>query len=106
MTVEPTMSEQRASYEQWLDSYEAAYLFPTQVAEQRCPNCGATTLRLVFVVDDDDADAEGRPAYWCDTCLHGLLLSRITVPPAGTRVPSTYDVPNYTIVPPGTEASA
>jgi hypothetical protein len=99
------MQQQRASYEEWLDKYEEAYLSPDVVPQQRCPNCGAQTLRLVFVVRDEGS-ADGRPAYWCDTCMYGLLLSRITVPHGGAKVPESYEVPNYNIVPPGTEASS
>jgi hypothetical protein len=50
-------------------------------AREKCPNCGATDLRLVFSGRAERPEGRtGYAAFWCDGCLVGIHLSRCAVP--------------------------
>lgn len=90
--------ENRVDFETWMDSFEAVYLHPELVTP--CPNCSQEALRLIFLVDEPD-DETATAAFWCDSCLWGLIPNRAVVAPAGVRVKrGTEEIPNYRIVPP------
>jgi hypothetical protein len=67
-----------ATFDAWLDAYGEAYDGLPGRSDLPCPNCGYRTLRLVFTA------RAGRPAgyaaFWCDTCLEGIHISRTAVP--------------------------
>ena len=87
-----------ASYDEWLDAYEAAYRNAPLPYSQRCPNCGNQTLRLIFTVAHE-GDRSATAIFWCESCLYGLFPSRCLLP-EGAVAGSDGEVPNYRIVPP------
>ena len=74
---------QDPSYERWLEAYGDVYEALPSKAHVACPRCGADALRLEFVGDATDRNAYA--AFWCDNCMHGIHISRVSVPP-GIRV--------------------
>lgn len=68
-------------------------------APTKCPHCGAATVQHSFFAGPD---LLGWGAVWCETCKHGVHLSRVTFPagletnPMGSNVP----VPSFTIIKP------
>ncbi|MCP2323905.1 transcription elongation factor Elf1 [Hamadaea flava] len=92
-----------ATWEQWQDAYEAAYEAVPADPPTSCPNCGHETLRLVFT--GDVGKGVGYGAFWCDTCLQGISISRAPLPEGAVvrdihadpadREPK---IPNYTLV--------
>jgi hypothetical protein len=92
-----------ATFDDWLDVYEEVYAALPQDAGLACPNCGHHTLRLVYT-GDLDRDV-GYGAFWCDTCLLGISISRATIPdgaivrdirlPSEERLPK---IPNFRLV--------
>ena len=95
----------RASFEQWLQVFNAAYEAPDGVGRLRCPECGANDLVLQFVLYGKDPH-EGRVAFWCNTCHFGIAPGRITVPAGGETVRlEDAHIPKYRIVPPTSQRS-
>ncbi|MFC7531842.1 hypothetical protein [Actinoplanes sp. GCM10030250] len=92
-----------ATYDQWLDSYSAAYDAVPGPLDQPCPRCGNHRLRLVFTGDLERLI--GYAHFWCDHCLHGIGVSRTAIPdgaviqdirrPRADREPK---IPNYRLV--------
>lgn len=92
-----------AAYDQWLDSYSAAYDTVPGPLLLPCPNCGHQCLQLVFTGDLDRM--VGYAHFWCDRCLHGIGISRTAIPehavvqdirqPRESRRP---EIPNYQLV--------
>ncbi|HEX5201754.1 hypothetical protein ACFQS1_30740 [Paractinoplanes rhizophilus] len=93
-----------ATYEDWMDAYDAAYDALPRDADLACPNCGHHTLRLIFT-GDLDRDV-GYGSFWCDTCLLGVGTCRTIIPDGAVvrdihlsseeRVPQ---IPNFRLVP-------
>ena len=92
-----------ATRDDWLDVYEKVYDAIPRDIHLACPHCGHRTLRIVFT-GDLDRDV-GYGAFWCDTCLLGISISRAIIPdgaivrdihlPRDERRPS---IPNFTLV--------
>ncbi|MFJ8689502.1 hypothetical protein [Micromonospora wenchangensis] len=92
-----------ASFDDWLDAYDVMYRALPASSELPCPNCGHQTLRLVFTAPP--GTRHGYAAFWCDTCLEGIHLSRAPIPdgvsvlsldlPAEKR---NRGIPNYRLV--------
>ena len=67
-----------------------------------CPNCGVKTLRVRFVGANDVRAASGY--LWCDTCLTGIVVSRMGVPDGAEIIPFDLPkdqrppMPDYTLV--------
>ncbi|MGW7671505.1 hypothetical protein ACWGJX_30930 [Streptomyces sp. NPDC054775] len=82
----------------WLDEYQRIYQRPRSIGSRPCPHCLARALRLVFVVPSPEAES-GTAAFWCGSCLRGLIPLRAPVPADAERsVEGTEAVPNYTLV--------
>ncbi|GGM06656.1 MULTISPECIES: hypothetical protein [Micromonospora] len=89
-----------ASFDDWLEAYDHVYRTSPGSSDLPCPNCGRSTLRLVFT-GPPDMDV-GYASFWCDTCLEGIHISRAVIPAgaivrslataAAERVPA---VPDY-----------
>jgi hypothetical protein len=64
-----------------------------------CPNCGANTLVWRFVGGDDRL---GWGAVWCETCHHGVHLSRFQFPEAVCLLPvgEQVEIPHFQVVTP------
>jgi hypothetical protein len=100
---------QSATYERWLDTYMKLYdALPDDAlpddAQVPCPNCGQRRLRLVFTGRGD----VGYASMWCDACLWGIAVSRVSIPAGGTVLDRDLTdaerrrtVPNFRIVQPG-----
>ena len=88
-----------ASFEQWEEAFQQAYLSPERAAELRCPNCGVRALQLRFVTHREGGWAY--IAFWCDHCLEGIAPGPGD---AAGKFPRVRDVdahiPNYRLVPP------
>ena len=89
----------RASFNEWLDSYQSAYRQPALLASQRCPNCDCQSLRLIFRVANED-DPRATAIFWCDSCMYGLLPMRCAAPDESVGTIRDELVPNYRIVAP------
>lgn len=68
-----------------------------------CPNCGATAIASRFV--GGGPQRLGYGAIWCNTCLHGVWLSRLTIPEGIPMIPieddpATVGIPNFQQVSP------
>jgi hypothetical protein len=91
------------TYDEWLDAYSEAYDLVPGTPTGACPHCGQRQLRLVFTGDPDRI--VGYAHFWCDSCLHGIGVSRTTIPdgailqdirlPRGDREPR---IPNFQLV--------
>jgi hypothetical protein len=62
-----------ASYEKWVDAYQAAYVSPAGAAGIACPNCGALELQLVF--NSLEHRDRGIARMWCANCLHRIFMA-------------------------------
>lgn len=89
-----------ALFEQWLEAFQQAYhLPPERISEVACPNCGARSLQLRFVVYLPGGEAH--MAFWCSDCLQGIALGPSEVPDAYHRIRhEDANIPNYRVVPP------
>lgn len=67
-----------ATFEQWTDAWNDVYDALPAEPQGACPNCGHHTLRVVFSAKPDSAI--GYAAFWCDTCMEGLHISRVVIP--------------------------
>jgi hypothetical protein len=92
-----------ATIEAWRDAYNEVYDAIPSDADIACPNCGHHTLRLVFTADPDRDVGYG--AFWCDTCLLGMSISRVIIPDGAVvrdrRLPRDErrpPIPNFTLV--------
>lgn len=82
----------------WLDEYQRACQSPRSIGSRPCPHCLARALRLVFVVPSPGAES-GTAAFWCASCLSGLIPLSAPVPDDAERsVEGTEAVPDYTLV--------
>jgi hypothetical protein len=96
----PTLgSETVSEWDHWMDAfYEYADLLPNEDVV-KCPNCGARTLRLVFV--GPPGLRVGFGFFWCATCLTGLFLHRMEAPSkvpiisAKSDDPRLLNIPNF-----------
>ena len=70
-----------ATFDDWLDAYEIVYDALPGLPDIGCPNCKHKTLRLVFTGDMEQGT--GYAHFWCDTCLHGIGISRAPIPEGG-----------------------
>ena len=92
-----------ATWEDWQIAFSAAYEAVPEDPHTPCPHCGNETLRLVFTGDRDRG--VGYAAFWCDTCLQGIGISRVAIPD-GAVVRDIHDdpddrrpeIPNFTLV--------
>jgi hypothetical protein len=92
------MSISGGSYGDWISDYERACDSPHAIGEIACRNCGSRALRLIFVVDNMDAE-NGTAAFWCDACLRGLIPLRAPIPEGGTTVlRGRESIPNYDLI--------
>jgi hypothetical protein len=86
-------------HERWLDTYEQAYADPPSVSTMSCPSCGSRSLALTFVVEQRGA-FRGMSAFWCSSCLRGLLPNTTTVPEGGlAAVRGSEQIPDYGLIP-------
>lgn len=91
-----------AAWKEWATAYSTVYEALPGDSHTPCPNCGSDMLRLVFT-GGPDRDV-GYGAFWCDTCLQGIGISRAPIPEGATardnrvaiedRRPA---IPNYTL---------
>ena len=92
-----------ATYDDWLAAYSDVYDAIPDDSRLPCPNCGHTTLRLVFTGDPEMSIGYGH--FWCDTCLQGIGISRAPIPD-GAVMQNIHDdredrqpkIPNFTLV--------
>lgn len=92
-----------STYDQWLDAFSAAYDVVPDPVTAECPRCGQRCLRLVFTGDLDRQ--VGYAHFWCDNCLHGIGISRTTIP-EGAVVQDIHEqpedrkpkIPDFTLV--------
>jgi hypothetical protein len=96
---------QLASVDDWFDAYALVYQALPDHADVACPNCDHQTLQLVFT--GDSGTGVGWASFWCDHCLYGLHLSRVSIPDGGEILPvdarieqRRSRIPDYTIIPP------
>jgi hypothetical protein len=68
-----------ASFEDWLDAFDAVYEAIPDDAGRSCPNCGHDRLNLVFTGDPERMI--GYAHFWCDNCREGVGISRVEIPP-------------------------
>jgi hypothetical protein len=66
-----------------------------------CPECGATTLRVVG--QGNPISRAGMCDFWCETCLIGIQLFGLTVPDPIEIVTAAFDprvaaIPRYRVV--------
>lgn len=80
-----------ASFDEWLESYDASYRALPAPPTGACPNCGHRTLRLVFTAQP--GTDVGYASFWCDTCLEGVHVSRAVIP-AGVEARSLATAPD------------
>lgn len=69
--------------DRWTQLADSVYRDPSAVSSSKCPTCGSTSLKLVYVVSSSGAE-QGLCALWCERCLTGL-------PPGFSRVPQGAD---------------
>jgi hypothetical protein len=83
-STDPARAEEEmmSTLDDWFDVYEEAYAAVPHDADLACPNCGHHTLRLVFTADPGRDVGNG--AFWCDTCLLGISISRAVIPDGAT----------------------
>ncbi|GAA5137265.1 hypothetical protein GCM10023320_69700 [Pseudonocardia adelaidensis] len=65
-------------FETWLDAFDLMYSALPARGATPCPDCGGTTLHLVFT-----GDPRSRRAYaqlWCEKCVRGIHVSQTVVP--------------------------
>jgi hypothetical protein len=92
MSVEPAGaagSGTPASSAAWMDAFADITDNYASLSTIHCPNCGAETLRVRFIGARDVRAASGY--LWCDTCLTGIVLSRMGVPDGADIIP--FDMP-------------
>ncbi|WP_329176472.1 hypothetical protein [Streptomyces sp. NBC_01477] len=97
------MTENRASWHEWLSAYTRAYdALPASNADV-CPNCASAALHLAFT--GLPRDRVGYASFWCSACQFGIHLSRVPVPddvPMDSVYTPAHDrsahIPNYTVV--------
>lgn len=102
------MTENTASWHQWLSAYSRAYDLLPETSDEVCPNCGARSLNLAFT--GLPRDRVGYASFWCGTCMFGIHLSRVPVPD-DVPMDSVYtapserhvQIPNYRVVPQGAD---
>jgi hypothetical protein len=92
-----------ATWEDWSETYEAAYQVIPGNLHIACPNCGRDALRLVFT--GHASTAVGYASFWCDNCLQGIVISRVPIPEGAvvrsieqTPQDRRPQIPNFTIV--------
>ena len=89
-----------ASYEQWIDTYQAAYASVTGTVGIACPNCAARDLRLVFITRGNRD--RGQANMWCMSCRNGIFLAPCLIPEnADSVAEGEVDIPNFSLVVPG-----
>ncbi|MFB7337438.1 hypothetical protein ACFC00_38385 [Streptomyces adustus] len=87
-----------ATFASWFDTYERVFRDPDSLAETACPNCGARTLRMIFIVRSHEAE-NGTAVFWCDSCRNGLQPLNAPVARGGERkIRGTETVPDYSFV--------
>lgn len=92
------MSVSGGSCGDWIRDYEWACDNPTAIEKLPCRNCGSYALRLIFVVDQMQAE-DGMAVFWCGSCQRGLIPLRAPLPEGGTMVLRGQEsVPNYNLV--------
>jgi hypothetical protein len=98
----------RTAFDDWVDTFDTVYATPDSLGSQQCPNCSQKTLRLVLVLHPKSGD-RATAAFWCDSCLTGIILGRtrvreglrvIAVDESGSAPPNEPKIPNYRLVPP------
>lgn len=67
----------------------------------KCPRCGSESLRLRYI--GDEVERIGYALFWCESCLHGINVSRAGATPAGEfrsfRDPNSLEgVPEFTVI--------
>ena len=88
-----------ASFDDWVDAYEDAYVSPAGAAGIACPHCGALELRLVFTTRG--RRDRGLARMWCDNCLTGIFLAPVPIPDHAEAIAEgEARFPNFTLVPP------
>lgn len=100
------------TYVDWLAKYQEVYAAPELVSSMSCPNCAASGLHLVLVVQRE-GDDHGWAAFWCDRCLTGVAIDRAEIH-LGMRLLATggdpgvvtRTIPNYRLIPPEPTVSA
>lgn len=91
------------AWDDWIAAYEMVYVALPSRGDVPCPACGHSELRLVFTGDLDRA--VGYASFWCEACLHGVVISRVPIPdgavarsrdvPPEERLPK---IPNFTLI--------
>ena len=90
-----------ASFEQWLQAFQAAYEHPGAIDRLACPQCGEHQLNLRFILYGSRED-EGHIVFWCCNCNNGIALGPGTVPVGGVTVRrENAQIPQFHVVPPG-----
>lgn len=63
--------------------------FKKDKADAVCPNCGKSSIDFQFV--GDERTHIGHLYIWCNTCAHGIHISRVKIPEGVNILP--YDLP-------------
>jgi hypothetical protein len=88
----------KASYGDWMDAYQCSYADPRSIVARRCPSCGERQLKMIFIVKIEGAET-GTVAFWCNSCLQGLMPTRAPIPRGGDKILEGLEtVPNYSFV--------
>lgn len=87
-----------AAWAAWMDAFADITENLSTLADKSCPNGDARTLRAVFVGPPGLGAASG--FFWCDTCLHGVSVSRMGVPAGADVIPIGQPQPDWPVVMP------
>ena len=88
---------------EWVQWMEVAEHVLAGTSAITCPNCGSTEVASRFVGGGESRLGYG--AVWCNACLHGVWLSRLTIPLGIPMVaidsdPASIDIPRFKQVTP------
>ena len=70
------------SYMQWLHALDKSF---DKNKFKACPKCGESKLDCLLIGDEDTRVGYG--FLWCDSCHHGVHLSRIEIPESVDMLP-------------------
>lgn len=76
------MAQLSALFHRWLDVLESAKTGPGPF---RCPSCDHVAVWALFV--GDHASRTGAALLWCESCVHGIDVSRLHIPETAELTP-------------------
>ena len=88
-----------SEWQRWMDVVDTLFAGAADANAVTCPHCGATGVRQLLFAGPDRL---GWGVTWCETCSHGVRLSRVNYPPNAITLPidDQVEIPAFTEVTP------